>query len=231
MTADREPEVDPVIPDPAIPDPVPPEPAIEAAAEATLDAAATTAVSEAATPDIPIVEPVMTEPAPVLPDVVPVITVADPTVAAPPKASRRRRLAVGTWRVLRPILSLGLLILGFVIGVNVYTAVQPKDPAVIADAPTSVQPPAAVREFISALAANNPDALRASVPADPYRLLAGELQTRGYQEVTSVDTLGTIMDGERSATEIVIHGSASGGQGLVVNLVVHADNGVIVTFR
>ena len=170
-----------------------------------------------------------TDPALLLPDVVPVLAIADP--AAPPKVSRRRRLAVGTWRVLRPILSLGLLVLGIVIGANVYTAVQPKDPAVIANAPTSVQPPAAVREFISALAANNSDALRASVPADPYRLLAGELQTRGYQEVTSVDTLGTIMDGERSATEIVIHGSASGGQGLVVNLVVHADNGVIVNFR
>jgi hypothetical protein len=164
-----------------------------------------------------------------LPDVVPVLAIADP--AAPPKVSRRRRLAVGTWRVLRPILSLGLLVLGIVIGANVYAAAQPKDPAVIANAPSSVQPPAAVREFISALAANNPDALRASVPADPYRLLAGELQTRGYQEVTSVDTLGTIMDGERSATEIVIHGSATGGQGLVVNLVVHADNGVIVNFR
>jgi hypothetical protein len=208
MTADREP--DSVTPDPVTPDPVVPEQAAEAAAPA-------------------MVEPGTPDPAPLLPDVVPVLVIADP--AAPPKASRRRRIAVGTWRVLRPILSLGLLVLGIVIGANVYSAVQPKDPAVIANAPSSVQPPAAVREFITALAANNPDALRASVPADPYRLLAGELETRGYQEVTSVDTLGTIMDGERSATEIVIHGSASGGQGLVVNLVVHADNGVIVNFR
>ena len=159
------------------------------------------------------------------------LATADAAATDVPKTSRRRRLAVGTWRVLRPILSLGLLVIGIVIGANAFTAVQPKDPAIIADAPTSIQPPAAVREFISALAANNSDALRASVPADPYRLLAGELETRGYQEVTSVDTLGTIMDGQRSATEIVIHGSANGGQGLVVNLVVHADNGVIVNFR
>jgi hypothetical protein len=181
--------------------------------------------------DLPIIEPPTPDPSPPVPGVLPVMPVTDTLTTDAPPTSRRKGIALGAWRIARPMISLGLLALGILLGASAFLAVQPKDPAVLVDSPNTVQPPAAVREFISALAANNPDALRAAVPADPYRLLAGELETRGYQEITSVDTLGTMLDGDRSATEIVIHGSASGGQGLVVNLVVHAQNGVIVSFR
>ena len=46
-----------------------------------------------------------------------------------------------------------------------------------------------------------------------------------------MDTLGTLIDGDRSATEIIIHGTAGGGQEVTINLVVHAQNGEIVSFR
>ncbi len=230
MTADR--EAEPVAPEPTTPGPAAPEaPLPPATGEPTAPDQAVEATLEAATPDLPITEPLIPSAAPPLPDVVPVMSATQAPTTEAPATSRGKRLALGTWRIARPMISLGLLVIGIVLGATAFGAVQPKDPDVLADAPSSVQPPAAVREFISALGANDSDALRASVPADPYRLLAGELETRGYQEVTSVDTLGTILDGDRSATEIVIHGSASSGQGIVINLVVHANNGVIVNFR
>ena len=220
MTADR--QSDSTTPEPPTPEAAMPAVASEAAPD----------VSAGAMPaEMPAIEPLTPDQSPLLPDVVPVMPVTAVAPVEAPPASRRRRLALGMWRIVRPLLSLGLLVIGIALGVTTFGAVQPKDPTVLADSPSSVQPPAVVREFVTALAANNPDALRAAVPADPYRLLAGELQMRGYQEITSVDTLGTILDGDRSATEIVIHGSAGGGQGIVVNLVVHAQNGVIVNFR
>lgn len=200
------------------PEPLTPEPAVEASVGA-------------ATPDLPIVEPLTPDPSPLLPDVVPVMPIDRVPQAAAPGLGRRARLALGAWRIARPLMSLGLLVVGIALGAALFGAVQPKDPVVVAGNPGTVAPPAAVQEFISALAANNSDAVRAAVPPDPYRLLAGELTARSYQEITSVDTLGTVMDGTRSATEIIIHGTASGGQNIVVNLVVHADNGVIVNFR
>lgn len=200
------------------PDPITPEPAIEAAVGA-------------GTPDRPIADPMTPDPSPLTPDVVPVMPVVHAPSVAAPTASRRRRLALGALRAARPLMSVGLLVIGIALGATLYGMVQPKEPSIVADSPGTVPPPAAVQEFIAALAANNSDAVRAAVQPDPYRLLAGELSARSYQAITSVDTLGTVMDGDRSATEIIIHGSGSGGQNVVVNLVVHATKGVIVNFR
>ena len=52
------------------------------------------------------------------------------------------------------------------------------------------------------------------------------------QGVTSVETLATMQDGPRSATEIIITGrTASTGVPLVFNLVVHVTDNQIVNFR
>lgn len=200
------------------PDPNTPEPATEAAVGT-------------GNPDLPIADPMTPDASTLMSDVVPVVPVADVPPVEAPTTSRRTRLALGFWRGARPLMSLGLLLIGIALGAALFGMVQPKDPAIVADSPVTVPPPAAVQEFITALAANNPDAVRAAVPPDPYRLLAGELTARSYQEITSVDTLGTILDGDESATEIIIHGSGSGGQNVVINLVVHATNGVIMSFR
>ena len=58
---------------------------------------------------------------------------------------------------------------------------------------------------------------------DPYRLLAGEVQSWGMQGVTSVETLATMQDGTRSATEIVVNGKGTDGQPVTFNLVVHVE--------
>ena len=50
------------------------------------------------------------------------------------------------------------------------------------------------------------DSLRSAVAADPYEMLAGELQSGTCKGVTSVETLATMQDGPRSATEIIITG-------------------------
>ncbi len=88
-----------------------------------------------------------------------------------------------------------------------------------------------VREFVTALASNDADALRSSMAAEPYRLLTGEMQNWGVQGVTSVETLATMVDGPRSATEIVVDAKGSDGQLVVFNLIVHVADNSIVTFR
>jgi hypothetical protein len=210
------------------PDGLSPEPPIRdgAAPEAAKEASA-----GAVPADHPISEPLTPETSGLEPAVVPVMPVSDAPPAASTVVGRRRRLGLGMWRLGRVLMSVGLLIVGIVLGATIFNAVQPKDPAIVAGVPSTVPPPAAVQEFITALNADNSDAVRAAVPPDPYRLLAGELDARSYQEITSVDTLGTLIDGDKSATAIIIHGTATSGQELTINLVVHAENGVIVTFR
>jgi hypothetical protein len=116
-----------------------------------------------------------------------------------------------------------------------YTSFQSNQPVVTApvgDPVTAgVQPPLVVMEAIAAIASNDADRIRSAVPGDPYKLLTSELQRWDFQEVTSVETLSTFVDGTRSSTEIVIVGRATTGNPININLVVHAQGGQIVSFR
>ena len=135
-------------------------------------------------------------------------------------------------RAVTPVLILGLFSLGVVGGALLFNSVNRTGPAPAGDPNFATgEPPTVVREFVSALGSNNLDAIRATIGGDPYRLLAGELGNWGYTEVTGVDTLGTVVDGPRTATEIVIHGRDADGVPIVVNLIVHQADGQIVSFR
>jgi hypothetical protein len=145
---------------------------------------------------------------------------------------RRRARATGVIaRLAMVLLTIGLFAAGAAIGVAAYERMQPPAP-VVGDAQTGgVATPNVVKELTAALASNDADALRSAVSGDPYRLLAGELQSWNMQGVTSVETLATMQDGPRTATEIIINGRTESGTPIIFNLVVHVANNQIVTFR
>jgi hypothetical protein len=124
-----------------------------------------------------------------------------------------------------------LFALGLALGIAAFTASQPLAPPVGDPATGGIATPAVVRELTAALASNDADSLRSTVTGDPYRLLAGELQSWNMQGVTAVETLATMQDGTRTATEIVITGKGTDGQPIVFNLVVHVDGNSITSFR
>jgi hypothetical protein len=219
------------------PDPTPPElPPTEVAMS---EAAAATAETIA-----PPVEPTVTPPAEAAaatataetatPQAAETATATTTAGTAVTDAKPRRRLAMPlavAW-ALRAIIGTALFVGGIAIGYAWFQSQQVQMPAVIADpATTGVGTPPVVQEFVAALASNDSDALRSAVTGDPYRLLAGELQKWGFQEVTSVETLATTVDGDRSATAVVLRGVDDAAAPIIINLIVHTEGNAITDFR
>lgn len=191
----------------------------------------TAAVDSAAVVDTPaaIAEPlsppadaVPTEPAPA----------ADTTpAAASPYKSRRLHLLAGIrWLVARAF-AIALFVGGVAIGYGAYLAVQPPPIVALDPAIDGTVAPAVVQEFIAALASNDAAALRSAVPADPYQLLIAEMGRWDIQSVESVETLSTYVDGQRSATQLIVNGTSTADTPVSINLVVHVDTGEIASFR
>jgi hypothetical protein len=144
---------------------------------------------------------------------------------------RRARIGGILIRLGAALLTFALFVGGLAMGFAAFTRVQPAAP-LIGDVSTGgVATPSVVKELTDALASNDADALRSAVGGDPYRLLAGELQSWNMQGVTSVEILATMQDGPRTATEIVINGRTTTGQPVTFNLVVHATDNQIKNFR
>jgi hypothetical protein len=171
-----------------------------------------------------------TLPAPAAPSPGPAAPSAAPPSPAPSVA--RLRAIAGLRRVLTFALAVGLLVLGIAAGYGIYVATQLERPAQgtpgTSDATTT---PPSVLELAIALEADDPDATRAAVPGQPYASLTAEIQTWGLQEVDSVITLATFVEGPMAATHIIILGSASDGAQLTNNLTVLTQDGAIVAFR
>lgn len=128
-------------------------------------------------------------------------------------------------------LTLALLASGVALGAAAFQRTQPP-PVTVGDASTGgVAAPSVVKELTDALQTNNADSIRSAVSTGPYEKLAAELQQWDIKGVTSVETLATMQDGTRSATEIVIRAKTSAGNPLIINLVVHVDANKIVNFR
>ena len=145
----------------------------------------------------------------------------------------RRRARIRSWavRLATLLIALALFAGGLALGALAFDRSQPPPPNVGDPSTGGVAAPAVVRELADALATNNSDSLRSAVSGDPYRLLAGEMQSWNMQGVTSVETLATMQDGPRSVTEIIITGRTAAGDPLVFNLVVHVTDNQIVNFR
>ncbi|HEY7968546.1 MAG TPA: hypothetical protein VID95_01045 [Candidatus Limnocylindrales bacterium] len=165
-----------------------------------------------------------------------------PEVALAPSERRWRRAAHATRGrfavVARPIMLAGLFLIGIVMGWSVFlrgqTAVaqQPTpQQAVAANEGTTEKVPPQILSLIAALQADDQTAVQLVVPAQPYRLLAGELAVDGISRIVGARALYTYTVDNESATEILVSGVDQSGNGLTLNLVVHLKDGAITDFR
>jgi hypothetical protein len=141
-------------------------------------------------------------------------------------------IVAGLTRVLRFALMLALLAVGIAIGYQSFITSRPPTTGPISDPATAGNQPApVVREFIAAVGRNDADAIRSAVPATPYKALTSEMSRWEINTVTSVDTLATYEDGQRTATAFVIVGRDSGKNPVAINLIVETQAGNIVGFK
>lgn len=150
--------------------------------------------------------------------------------AAPVVKQSSRALVLGK-RLLRFAFTLALFAAGVVIGAQMFVQSQPVtevggDPAVVGN-PT----PAAVAELVNAIAADDSDAIRAALAPEIFSNYTADLQNFGISKVEGVDTLGTYVDGPRTATVLVIHGRDVERNPFAINLVVLTQDGQIVRLR
>jgi hypothetical protein len=146
---------------------------------------------------------------------------------------KRRHFGVGVILMRLASLAMTLLLLagGGAIGAAIFQRTQPP-PILVGDVSTGgVDAPPVVKELTDALTTNNADSIRSAVSTGPYEKLAAELQQWDIQGVTSVETLATMKDGPRTATEIIIRAKTADGNPLIINLVVHVADNKIVNFR
>ncbi|HEV7809391.1 MAG TPA: hypothetical protein VGO64_02230, partial [Candidatus Limnocylindrales bacterium] len=104
-------------------------------------------------------------------------------------------------------------------------------PAATPEPGTTEAVPPQVVSLLAALTADDQSQIQTVVPADPFRRLAGELAVHHITKIVGAQALQTFMEGDDTATEILIAGSDDQGGGGVFNLVVHVHNGQISDFR
>jgi hypothetical protein len=238
MTAEptRDPENEPTREsvDASVPTPRTDEPEASAAQAAAVDAGAVDAGPgavdaggvDAGAVDAPVADPTAVDAA----------TVETPAVAvdAPPtqaKVSRRPVIVAALRRLLMITLAIALFVGGVVLGTTTFQRTRPVPIGVQGSISVTEPPPAVAQEFITALAANDADALRSSLSAQPNKDLTDEFERFTIKRIVSVETLGTSVDGSRSATEILMRAENTDGLPFEVNLVILVDGGQIEGFR
>ena len=184
-----------------------------------------TAVDVAGTGDVGAVE---------TPVVAPATGAVKPTTAetAVEVARPRRRTIIlaGSRRALAFTFAIALFVGGVVLGVTSFQASRPS--ASVTDLiDPAASPPAVAQEFIRALGANDADALRSSLDLQPHKDITDEMERFGVHRVQKVETLGTEVDGTRSATEIMMMAENADGLPFGINLVILVDGGKIEGFR
>lgn len=155
---------------------------------------------------------------------------AEADAPAAPRRHRRLALAAGLLWIVRWLFAIALFVMGLSLGNLIFQATTAPDVAVV-DPATNAEPPAVVREFIGALAADDADAIRSSLAAEPHARLVSEMKRFEIAEITSVETLSTHVDGTRTATAVVIKAVTTTGVPIAVNLVILADGATIEGFR
>ena len=163
-------------------------------------------------------------------------TTSAAAVAAPPAIapSRRRSLAIvaGLIRVLQFALVLAGFAFGVALGYQAFLRSEPPPSGQVVDSPTGGNLPApVVREFIAAVGRNDADAIRSTVSAEPYKALTAEMSRWEINTVTSVKTLATFEDGQRTATAFVMVGRDGSQNPVAINLIVETQAGNIVGFK
>jgi hypothetical protein len=215
---------------------------------ATTDAAtanpatAEAAMVEAATAEAPAAEAATTEAAraeaatadPAAADTA--VSVETPALAVetpnePTKVSRRPAIIAGLRRFMTFAFTLLLFVGGVALGQMAFQQTRPVPVGVDGGITVTDPPPAVTQEFIRALAANDADAMRSSLSPQPNKDLTDEFARFSIKRIVSVETLGTHVDGARSATEILLRAEKTDGLPFEVNLVILVDGGQIEGFR
>ena len=151
---------------------------------------------------------------------------------AAPRHPRSQLVRATLTTIFRGLLVLALLVGGWALGQAAFARSDTSETTVFADPVIDgTVPPAVVQEFIAALAGGNADSLRSSLQAEPHSRLTSELRRFDIQAITAVDTLGTHVDGSRSATEVVMQGTTTAGIPISINLIILADGNAIEGFR
>lgn len=174
-----------------------------------------------------------------MPDNVIQMTPAAVALAPADRRWRRgaRRVRRGAATAIRPLVVIALFALGVGLGWTTYARADQMPigpaaaPAATPEPGTTTAVPPQVVSLLAALTADDQTQIQTVVPADPFRRLAGELAVRHVTKIVGAQALQTYMDGDDTATEILIAGSDDQGGGGVFNLVVHVHNGQISDFR
>ena len=177
-----------------------------------------------------------TEPAPSLTpsaevDAIAAAGIGPAGVAAPARSTRWLVFLAGLRRVGLVFLAIVFFAGGAALGYAAFVAsrVPPPIPGDVGTA--GAQPPPVVQEFIAALGRNDSDAIRSALPPQPHKDLTDLMTSYGIQNLNGTEVLGTLVDGTRSATEIVMTGARTNGNPFAINLVILADSGQIKGFR
>jgi hypothetical protein len=160
----------------------------------------------------------------------------DPSLADASEVQRRsRRVAI---RGMLAMLARGAIVLAlFVAGIALGAAAFQRSDQVATTAPVvdpavdGAQPPPVVQEFVTALAGGDADSLRSALQAETHARLTSEFRRFDIQSISAVDTLGTHVDGPRSATEVVMQGTTTAGAPISLNLIILTDGNAIEGFR
>ena len=157
--------------------------------------------------------------------------VAAEAPAVPAKPSRRPMVLAWARRLVTFAIAIALFVSGVAIGSTTFQRTRPAPLGTDGSIPTSQPPPAVALEFIAALNANDADAMRSSLNAQPNKDLTDEFARFEIKKVVGVETLGTSVDGNRSATEILLKTEKNNGLPFEVNLVILVDGNQIEGFR
>lgn len=153
-------------------------------------------------------------------------------ILAAPRHPRFRQVRAMLGTVVRGLLVLALFVGGWALGQAAFARNDTSATTTFADPVIDgTTPPAIVQEFIAALAAWDVDSLRSSLQAEPHSRLTSEFRRFDIQSISAVDTLGTHVDGSRSATEVVMQGTTTEGTPISINLIILADGNAIEGFR
>jgi hypothetical protein len=208
--------------------------------EAERTASATAAVPaggvDAGAVDAPVDAPTADAPAADASAAAAAASVEAPAVAVdapkePTKVSRRPVIIAGLRRLVTFALAIALFVGGIALGQAVFERTRPVPVGVDGAVTVSDPPPAVTQEFIRALAANDADAMRSSLNPQPNKDLTDEFARFAIKRIMSVETLGTHVDGTRSATAILMRAEKTDGLPFEVNLVILVDGGQIEGFR
>jgi hypothetical protein len=152
-------------------------------------------------------------------------------VAAPARSTRWLVFLAGVRRVGLVFLAIVFFAGGAALGYAAFVASRVPAPIPGDAGIAGVQPPPVVQEFITALGRNDSDAIRSALPPQPHKDLTDLMTSYGIQNLEGTEILGTLVDGTRSATEIVMKGARTNGNPFAINLVILADSGQIKGFR